>query len=75
MPTVNEFRCLVSSAPRPNYCTSKNVHHLHDKIPDKLNYVYDRVYPTMEIVKKILDIPKPYVTFELKNLNKVKQRL
>ena len=75
MPTVNELWCLISSAPRRNHSTSQNVQHLYDKFPEKLIYVYDRVYPTMEIVENIVDIPKPHVTFELKNLNKVNQRL
>ena len=68
----NEFRHMISSAPGLDAIPSQNVQYLYDKFSEKLNNAYDCAYPMIEIKRKLLDISKPYVTVELKNLSREK---
>ena len=47
----NDFRHLISTAPRLDLSTSQNVQYLYDKFSEKPYNVYDRAYPFIQIKK------------------------
>ena len=65
----NDFSHLIFFATGLDFSTNRNVQYLYDKFSGRLKNVCDRAYPFIEIMKKLLNIPKPYVTVETKKID------